>query len=63
MTRCWHNPDNHACKTCAHYEPASSGCGDGPYCNCSSPEFCHVGVIIPADRLMIRCELWEASEE
>lgn len=28
IARCWQNPAAHACKTCAHFEPADP---DGPY--------------------------------
>jgi hypothetical protein len=47
MERCWDIPGNRACRTCNH----------------GSPEHCRVGVVIPADHLIIHCALWEPDED
>jgi hypothetical protein len=58
--RCWLNPANKGCKTCANYEPYDRGCGEYSGC-CDSPEQCLADVVFPESGLLIRCDKWEPS--
>lgn len=64
--RCWLNPANRTCKTCANYEyAAGGGCdGLGPHFGCNdSSEECTAGVDLPADGPVTGCPLWRAIAE
>lgn len=55
IDRCWHNPDNRACKTCVRYEPPS----EGPYSQHPGwPEDCSAGEDL-TDGLATGCPSWE----
>lgn len=63
--RCWFDPDNRTCKTCANYEPPESGgCFGDPQCNCpDTPQNCTAGVDLPdfGGEMVTGCEKWEST--
>lgn len=54
--RCWLNPDNRTCKTCANFLPAESE----PEVGYHAPEDCAAGVPLGPD-VVTNCERWEAA--
>lgn len=58
IARCWYNPAARSCKTCVHFQEATGGCFNDPYCNCSSPESCSAGVDV-GQALPVGCPLWK----
>lgn len=66
IARCWHNPNNRGCKTCAHYEPAGNGaqCVPGDQCTCNShPEFCNYDAGRALASPLTNCPDWAATTE
>ncbi len=64
MTRCWFNPAARSCKTCVHFQEATSSCYADPSCNCASPEICSAGVDLEKlSKLPIHCPKWEPASE
>ncbi len=65
--RCWNNPDNRACRTCANFEPAvAGGCYGDPQCNCpDSPQNCTAGVDLPdfGGDMVTGCPMWKAVNQ
>ena len=64
IARCWYNPAARSCKTCSHFQSASTGCGEYGCNGCGSAEFCYAGVDLNSERdepgLPIHCPKWEA---
>lgn len=65
IARCWDNPANRACRTCANYEPPESGgCYGDPQCNCPDdiPQGCAAGVVLPdfGGDMVTGCPEWKA---
>ncbi|MER7815613.1 hypothetical protein [Streptomyces sp. NPDC096153] len=63
--RCWRNPGNRGCKTCAHFQEAQTSshqCIPGYDCGCDSwPEACcHPEGPEQLNSPVINCEHWEA---
>jgi hypothetical protein len=57
MAVCWRNPAARACKTCKHFEPATS---DGPYPEHPGwPEECGAGKGIELEQPITNCKYWE----
>lgn len=62
IDRCWHNPANRGCRSCAHFVRA-----DGESCDCRSdctlsdswPDHCALGRELPDERPITGCPLWE----
>ncbi|WP_405536968.1 hypothetical protein [Streptomyces antimycoticus] len=68
MGRCWKNPANRGCKTCAWHQEerwSSHQCIPGLDCGCDSwPEACcHSDGPEPLERPVVRCPLWQARTE
>lgn len=68
MGRCWKNPDNQTCRTCAHLEEVPSGepCYPGRYCNCNEGwTRCLAGVDLPAgpEFPLVGCPKWATNRE
>ncbi len=65
--RCWDNPANRACRTCANFEPAEAGgCVGDRQCNCpDTPQDCAAGVELPdfGGDMVTGCPLWKAAEK
>lgn len=57
--RCWHNPANRACKTCAHYLPAEGGSPEGP----PHPPSCLTGIDISDDQVRTDCAAWRLETD
>jgi hypothetical protein len=65
MAKCWRDPVNRGCKTCANFSYYDPPDCDGP----ESPEYCLAGVALPVverdygstTTLMIHCDAWEAA--
>ena len=69
ITRCWKNPLNRACKSCANYRyyPGAGvpdPCIPGRPCNCEQDEMtCEAGIEIePANFPVTDCPLWKLRE-
>lgn len=62
--RCWHNPENQSCATCAHWQAPGDGeqCIPGDNCSCNRyPQACGAGEdLAPEERPRLRCPKWEA---
>lgn len=65
IDRCWHNPNNRGCRSCAHFERAG-----GDSCDCDSncmwgatswPDHCTQGRELPDQRPIIGCPVWEPT--
>jgi hypothetical protein len=60
MARCWWDPANRACKTCAHFRPEEDACGCVPSCNWGNSgqsvhEHCAKGVDLSGRPACVRC--------
>lgn len=60
MSRCWHDPANRGCKTCAHFNADADACGCEPGCNWgnggeSVREHCAKGVDLTGRPACARC--------
>jgi hypothetical protein len=67
IARCWSNPDNKTCRTCAFFVPAvfdSCGIDTGVgICTCgSSPEQCDLGIDLPDRAPVVNCTEWGDAE-
>lgn len=65
--RCWKNPDNRTCLTCANYESVPDGepCFPGRYCNCNEGyQRCRADVDLPVgpEFPVTDCALWRPIE-
>lgn len=68
IVRCWRNPANRTCKSCANYEktPDYGPCFPGENCRCGAPDHsCNAGVELPdfgelEGFPVVACPLWEA---
>lgn len=65
--RCWSNPDNKTCRTCASFVPAvydSCGIDTGiGICTCgSAPEQCDLGIELPENAPVVNCPQWQDAE-
>jgi hypothetical protein len=65
--RCWFNPENRTCKTCAHFEDAETyePCYPGRPCSCQhAPPRCNADVDLPEwERTPVAgCPLWQSAE-
>lgn len=59
IARCWQTPAARGCKTCKHFEPATS---EGPYPEHPGwPEECAAGEGIELERPIVDCPFWEHS--
>jgi hypothetical protein len=64
--RCWHNPGNRGCKTCAYFEPAGGGaeCEPGRPCRCNDyPESCAVEAASAENIPTTGCPAWQPTQE
>lgn len=61
MERCWRVVENHACKTCAHFDDGR--CCDGFECGCrgESEWTCAVHGPLRDGVAVLHCPLWVAS--
>lgn len=60
MNRCWRDPANRGCKTCAHFSAAEDACGCEPGCNWGNSgesvrEHCARGVDLTGRPACTRC--------
>ena len=65
VARCWLNPENRGCKTCAHHQPFGfeGHCIPGVACICGeTAEECRAGLDISGG-LITGCPLWALREE
>jgi hypothetical protein len=53
IARCWSNPDNKTCRTCALFVPATF----------DSPEQCDLGIDLPGDAPVVNCPEWGDAEQ
>jgi hypothetical protein len=74
MARCWLDPANRGCKTCANFNPAEDACGCEPGCNWGNSgesvrEHCGKGVDLSGDPAevkpgpIVHCPEWELRSE
>lgn len=69
IARCWHNPANRTCKSCANYEtsPDYGPCFPGENCRCGAPDhWCNAEVELPdfgelEGFPIVGCPLWESK--
>jgi len=63
IARCWKNPANRSCKSCALYEPAVWGepCFPGRWCDCNTEaEHCLAGIALEPNAMPVTsCPKWE----
>jgi hypothetical protein len=66
--RCWSNPANRTCRTCAHFEPSHDACECKPGCNWGNngqpnPDSCGEGLDLPDNAPNVQCPSWEPTKE
>ncbi|WP_435111620.1 hypothetical protein [Nocardiopsis synnemataformans] len=62
IDRCWHNPANRGCRSCAHFEPAGADdCDCRPGCRGAGswPDSCRLDQDLPDHKPITGCSLWE----
>lgn len=61
--RCWHNPENRTCKSCALFRDVPSGdpCFPGHSCRCNEGfVYCLADVELPEVLPVVECSLWQS---
>lgn len=63
LTRCWKNPDNRACPTCAHFDRGRCCRGASDECGCGGQDTwaCAAGVPLSTGSPVVGCELWVSA--
>lgn len=63
IARCWHNPENQTCATCANWQPPGNGarCFPERDCDCDVyPQDCGAGEVLDPDETpRMHCPKWE----
>lgn len=62
--RCWHDPANRACRTCAHFAPATKASSWPHHEDSGEPAGCAVDAVAldsQAVGFVLDCQMWEGK--